>query len=73
MKVQKKKKKLKIKIQKKMQKKNIAIIELGGNDADFVWEDVCVSPEEFHISKSEPKEFSENLDKNNTKSSKCRV
>lgn len=43
--------------------KNIAIIELGGNDADFVWEDVCASPEEFHISKTEPKEFSEILTK----------
>lgn len=36
---------------------NIAIIELGGNDADFNWEIVQNSPEESHLSKTSPDEF----------------
>ncbi len=44
--------------QNEANEKNIAIIELGGNDADFDWKNVCDSPKENHISKTESKEFS---------------
>lgn len=40
---------------------NIAIIELGGNDADFNWDDVQKSPDEKHVSKTGSEEFCEVL------------
>lgn len=36
---------------------NIAIIELGGNDADFNWDDVQKSPDKKHVSKTGLQEF----------------
>lgn len=48
-------------------KKNVAVIELGGNDADFDWKAVAATPDFCHTSKTSPEEFSvlykETLDK----------
>ena len=38
--------------------KNVVVIELGGNDADFKWEEVAASPKEKHSSKTDIGEFS---------------
>ena len=38
--------------------KNIAVIELGGNDADFDWQAVAANPSENHNPKTEIEEFS---------------
>ena len=47
--------------------RNIAVIELGGNDADFDWKAVAATPDFCHTSKTSPEEFSvlykETLDK----------
>ena len=37
---------------------NIAVLELGGNDADFDWKEVALSPEEAHFPKTRIEEFS---------------
>ena len=39
-------------------KKNVAVIELGGNDADFDWKSVAAAPNDDHTSKTSPEEFS---------------
>lgn len=39
--------------------KNVVVLELGGNDADFNWKTVAESPYEKHESKTSLKEFSE--------------
>lgn len=48
-------------------KNNVAVIELGGNDADFDWKAVAATPDFCHTSKTSPEEFSvlykETLDK----------
>jgi len=36
---------------------NVAVIELGGNDADFNWREVALSPNQKHDSKTTVKEF----------------
>ena len=50
-----------------MTRKNVAVIELGGNDADFDWKAVAATPDFCHTSKTSPEEFSvlykETLDK----------
>lgn len=38
--------------------KNVVVLELGGNDADFDWEAVALSPEKNHGPKTEIEEFS---------------
>lgn len=40
-------------------KDNVAVIELGGNDADFDWAEVCARPEEDHRPKTEIGRFAE--------------
>lgn len=37
---------------------NVAVLELGGNDADFDWRAVAASPEDLHLSKTGVGEFS---------------
>jgi lysophospholipase L1-like esterase len=39
-------------------KRNVAVLELGGNDADFDWRKVAQAPNEFHDSHTSVKEFS---------------
>lgn len=38
--------------------KNVAVLELGGNDADFDWKSVALSPFEEHFPKTRVEEFS---------------
>ena len=38
--------------------RNVAVLELGGNDADFNWKEVASSPSEPHLPKTPLKEFS---------------
>ena len=38
--------------------RNVAVLELGGNDADFNWKEVASSPSEPHFPKTPLKEFS---------------
>lgn len=38
--------------------KNVAVIELGGNDADFDWQEVALNPLKDHGPKTDPDEFS---------------
>ena len=42
-------------------KDNIAVFELGGNDADYDWKEVCKSPDLPHGSKTDIKEFGDDL------------
>ena len=42
-------------------KDNVAVLELGGNDADYDWKAVAGAPELPHASKTDINEFSENL------------
>lgn len=37
---------------------NVAVIELGGNDADFDWKQVALTPREKHFPKTRVEEFS---------------
>ncbi len=37
---------------------NVAVIELGGNDADFEWKQVALTPREAHFPKTRVEEFS---------------
>ena len=39
-------------------KENVAVLELGGNDADFDWKSVALSPCEQHYPKTRVEEFS---------------
>lgn len=38
-------------------KKNIVVIALGGNDADYDWKDVALTPKEKHLPKTPLEEF----------------
>ena len=38
-------------------KKRVAVLELGGNDADFDWKKVAADPKGEHTSKTTPEEF----------------
>ena len=38
--------------------KNVAVLELGGNDADFDWKSVATAPNEQHFPKTRVEEFS---------------
>lgn len=38
-------------------KENICVLELGGNDADFYWQEVAKTPYGEHFSKTKPEEF----------------
>lgn len=40
-------------------KRNVAVLELGGNDADFDWKDVAATPEKEHFPKTGIEEFAE--------------
>ena len=42
--------------------KNIVVLSIGGNDADFDWEDVAKTPNEKHSSKTSVEEFTKLLD-----------
>ena len=42
-------------------KDNVAVFELGGNDADYDWKEVCETPDLPHGSKTDIKEFGEDL------------
>lgn len=41
--------------------RNVAVLELGGNDADFDWAEVCLAPEKEHLPRTEIGEFSRRL------------
>ncbi len=41
-----------------LQGKDIAVLCIGGNDADYNWQDVAVNPTEFHDSKTPIAQFS---------------
>lgn len=41
------------------QTRKIAVVELGGNDADFDWKEVASSPEADHAPKTDPERFTE--------------
>lgn len=36
---------------------NIVLLELGGNDSDYHWDEVCLSPNEHHDEKTPVREF----------------
>ena len=40
-------------------KHNVAVFELGGNDADFDWKDVAITPKDEHFPKTRIEEFAE--------------
>ena len=41
------------------QTRKIAVVELGGNDADFDWKEVASSPEADHAPKTDPERFTD--------------
>ena len=41
----------------KTENEKVCVIELGGNDADFYWQDVAKNPKGEHCSKTTPEEF----------------